>query len=127
MQAADGRPIYLNLLKIKLPVTGIISISHRITGVLLFLSIPLAAYLLDRSLGSEAGFAEAKAALSSPWLVPVYLLLVWSMAHHLIAGVRYLLIDIHVGVDKRSATRSARIALIAGIVLAVLYLLGMVL
>jgi succinate dehydrogenase / fumarate reductase cytochrome b subunit len=124
MQAADGRPIYLNVLKIKLPVTGIISISHRITGVLLFLSIPLAAYLFDRSLSGEAGFAQAKALLTLPWLIPVYLLLVWSMAHHLIAGVRYLLIDVHIGVEKRSATRSAQIVLVAGIVLAVLYLLG---
>jgi succinate dehydrogenase / fumarate reductase cytochrome b subunit len=124
MQAADGRPIYLNVLKIKLPVTGIISISHRITGVLLFLSIPLAAYLFDRSLSGEAGFVQAKALLTLPWLIPVYLLLVWSMAHHLIAGIRYLLIDVHIGVEKRSATRSAQIVLVAGIVLAVLYLLG---
>jgi succinate dehydrogenase / fumarate reductase cytochrome b subunit len=124
MQATDGRPIYLNLFKIKLPITGLISISHRITGVLLFLAIPIAAYLFERSLSDEAGFEAAVAVLSSPWLLPVYLIIVWSMAHHLIAGLRYLLIDVHIGVDKQSATRSAWITLIAGVAAAILFLLG---
>jgi len=47
----DKRPVYLNLLKIRLPVTGMVSFAHRVSGVLLFLFIPYAVYLFDLSLG----------------------------------------------------------------------------
>lgn len=94
------RPVFINLFQIKLPIAGIMSIGHRIAGVLIILSLPFWLYLLDLSLTSEAGFAEARAFLQSVWLLPVYLGLAWALMHHLLAGIRYLLLDIDIGVEK---------------------------
>jgi len=80
MRAPDGRPIYLDLLHIKLPVTGVLSILHRVFGVLLFLSLPGFVYLFGLSLQGEAGFERATALLGQGWLIPIYLLLLLPTA-----------------------------------------------
>ncbi len=112
MAALDSRPFFLNLLKIKLPVTGYISILHRISGLLLFLAIPLSVYLLDLSLQSPAGFNQAVEILSSPLLQLVSLILLWSIVHHLIAGIRFLLTDFDIGLEKSQAIRNAWIVFV---------------
>ena len=86
----DKRPVYLNLLKIKLPLTGMVSFGHRITGVILFLSLPFAVYLLDLSIESQQSFAEAQQLLDQPLMLFVQILLIWSLAHHFFAGIRFL-------------------------------------
>ena len=121
MKAPDGRPIFLNLIKIQLPITGIVSFAHRVSGILLFLAIPYLAYIFDLSLQGSEGFDEALAQLTSACLQPVIFLLFWSIAHHLISGIRYLLIDIDLFVDKRPAQVTAYIALYAGLLLLILF------
>ncbi|HED34935.1 MAG TPA: succinate dehydrogenase, cytochrome b556 subunit [Gammaproteobacteria bacterium] len=112
MAALDNRPFFLNLLKIKLPVTGYISILHRISGLLLFLSIPLAVYLFDLSLQSASGFNQAAEILSLPLLQLVSLILLWSVVHHLIAGIRFLLTDFDIGLEKFQAIRNSWIVFV---------------
>lgn len=124
MQSPDGRPIYLNLMKIRLPMPGIISIMHRGFGVLLSLSIPVFTYLFALSLESEAGFNTVIEKLNSALLMPVYLVLLWGFIHHLLAGIRYLLIDIEIGVERNSATKSSYAVLIAALL--VTFLIAMV-
>lgn len=124
MRAPDGRPIYLDLRHIKLPVTGVISIMHRIFGVLLSFSIPGFVYVFGLSLQGEAGFARAAELLGQGWLIPLYLLLLWGFVHHLLAGIRYLLMDIEIGVAKAPATQSARIIVPLAAVLSLLIALG---
>jgi succinate dehydrogenase / fumarate reductase cytochrome b subunit len=109
MRAPDGRPIYLDLRHIRLPVTGVLSIMHRIFGVLLSLSIPFFVYLFGLSLQGQGGFDEAAEILRQGWLIPLWLLLLWAFLHHLLSGIRYLLIDVEIGVARRPATRSARL------------------
>jgi len=109
----DKRPVYLNLLKIRLPLTGIVSFAHRITGVLLFLAIPFAVYLLDLSVQSEQSFHEAQQLLNTPIMLIVQVLLLWSLTHHLFAGIRFLLIDLEIGVDKSQARLGAWLVLLA--------------
>ena len=109
----DKRPVYLNLLKIRLPLTGIVSFAHRITGVLLFLAIPFAVYLLDLSVQSEQSFHEAQQLLNTPIMLIVQVLLLWSLTHHLFAGIRFLLIDVEIGVDKSQARLGAWLVLLA--------------
>lgn len=100
MQGAPNRPVYLNLLQIRLPVAGIMSIVHRITGVLMFLATPFLIYLLDLSLQDAQGFARAGQVFgSAPGALMLFGLL-WGLLHHLLAGIRYLLLDVHIGVDK---------------------------
>jgi len=109
----DKRPVYLNLLKIRLPLTGIVSFAHRITGVLLFLCIPFAVYLLDLSVQTEESYQEAQQLLNQPLLVLVQILILWSLAHHFFAGIRYLLIDAEIGVEKSQARLGAWLVLLA--------------
>ena len=107
MDRKKTAPKYLNLLQIKLPPGGIASIAHRISGVLMFLSIPLVAWLFAQSLQDEHGFRQALAFLQSLPGMILSVLLVWSFSHHLFAGIRHLLLDVHVGVDKAQARASA--------------------
>lgn len=122
MPHSASRPRFLNLLLIRMPVGAITSIGHRISGILLFLCIPLAAFLLDLSLQGTDGFELAARLLTSPWLRAAELLIAWSLAHHLLAGIRFLLIDLEVGVDKAPARASALAVNIAAPLLAALCL-----
>jgi len=123
MNSTDRRPFFLNPLLIRLPITGIVSIGHRLTGIVLFLGLPAAIYLLDLSLSDPAGFAQVSHWFTAWPLRLITALLVWFLAHHMAAGVRVLLMDIEIGVRLPTARRSAVIVAVGG--LAVL-LLGVV-
>ncbi|HFD79678.1 MAG TPA: succinate dehydrogenase, cytochrome b556 subunit [Gammaproteobacteria bacterium] len=116
-------PKFLNLALIKLPPGGVASIGHRISGVLMFLSIPAGAWLLDLSLRGERGFRSALDYLHSPVALLLSVLLVWALGHHLLAGIRHLLLDIGIGLEKRSARLSARLVNAGGVILALLWAL----
>lgn len=107
MAVTDNRPFFLNLVKIKLPVTGFVSIFHRISGLLLFLAIPFSVYLLDLSLQGREGFAQAADCIHSPVIQLASLIILWSIIHHFIAGIRFLLTDFDIGLEKHQATRYA--------------------
>lgn len=107
MTPTKKRPVYLNLIKIRLPVMGMVSIFHRLSGVLMALALPLLVYLFDLSVRGPESYAQALAWLGQPWVKVLGTLLLWSLAHHLLAGVRFLLIDLDIGVEKPMARRSA--------------------
>ena len=109
----DQRPVYLNLIKIRLPLPGIISFAHRITGVVLFLALPFAVYLLDLSIESEQSFAKVQQILNQPVMLFVQILLLWTLAHHFFAGIRFLLIDAEIGVEKSQARLASWLVLLA--------------
>lgn len=102
-----NRPIYLNLFRLHLPLAGWVSILHRITGVVLFLALPLALYLLERSLSHQAGFEAVSTMLDHPAGRLMLLTVLASLAFHAIAGIRHLGLDIHWGVEKDAARQSA--------------------
>ncbi|MCY4296036.1 MAG: succinate dehydrogenase, cytochrome b556 subunit [Gammaproteobacteria bacterium] len=106
------RPVNLNLFSIKWPVTALVSISHRVTGVLLFLATAALLYLLDLSLASEAGFGEAAAILATPGARLLGWLAFAALLVHLIAGCRHLLMDLGIGESLRGG-RAGAIAVIA--------------
>jgi succinate dehydrogenase / fumarate reductase cytochrome b subunit len=116
------RPIYLDLRRIKLPVMGFVSILHRLSGVLMVLALPAGAILLHQALSGPEGFA-ASAAFLGDWPVRLALLvLLWSLLHHLFAGIRYLLLDLGLGLDRAPARHSAWLALSAGLIATALVL-----
>lgn len=119
MALQSTRPVFLNLLKIKLPLMGLVSIAHRITGVLLFLSIPVLLTLLGLSLSSAAGFAQSVTLIQTLPFKLFALLVLWAFLHHLLAGIRYLLIDLDLGVDLPQARTSAITVFISGVLLAI--------
>lgn len=110
--AGKARPQIRNIhitqiLQYKLPPPGMVSILHRVSGAMLFLALPLLLWLFDLSLMSELSFARL-VEVGSHWFVKLVLLvLLWAFIHHLIAGIRYLLLDLHVGVEKSAARSSA--------------------
>ncbi|WP_297528416.1 succinate dehydrogenase, cytochrome b556 subunit [Thiohalobacter sp.] len=110
MPTTTQRPRFLNLLQIRMPIGAVTSIAHRVSGVLLFLAIPLGAFLFELSLKSEAGFERAATLLQSPPLRLFGLLLAWALMHHLLAGLRFLMLDLGVGLDRPQARRSAWLA-----------------
>lgn len=116
MNIKDNRPKYLNLLKIRLPITGVASINHRISGLLLFLAIPFSLYLLQLSLTNENGFDEALNCLSSPIIKLALVLLIWSFVHHLLAGIRFLLIDQNIGISLSAARKTAWFVVFAAVI-----------
>jgi succinate dehydrogenase / fumarate reductase cytochrome b subunit len=123
----NKRPVFLNLLKIRLPVAGVASFAHRVSGVLLFLLTPLALYLLDLSLRGPEGFARA-AALLDAWPLRLALLVgAWALAHHLFAGIRFLLIDLDLGLERTVMRRTAWAVNLAGVAVVVLAAGGLLL
>jgi succinate dehydrogenase / fumarate reductase cytochrome b subunit len=116
MKIKNNRPKHLNLFKIHLPITGIASINHRLSGLILFLAIPASLYLFQLSLTSQAGFTETLTCLSSPWIKLALVLLIWSFVHHLLAGFRFLLIDQNVGVSLPAARKTAWFVVFAAVI-----------
>jgi succinate dehydrogenase / fumarate reductase cytochrome b subunit len=102
-----ARPKYLSLqallFEIRLPLPGWLSIMHRISGALLFVSLVWLLWMLDLSLSSEAAFEKIKH-YAGLWPVKLSLLaLIWAYCHHFCAGIRYLFLDLDKGVDKETA------------------------
>ncbi|MDA8561670.1 succinate dehydrogenase, cytochrome b556 subunit [Gammaproteobacteria bacterium] len=97
------RPINLNLLTLKFPITAIVSILHRISGIFLFLCIPFFLWGLHLSLSSEQNFETLKEFLLSP----VVKFFVWfflsAFIYHLFAGIKHLLMDLHIGENLKGS------------------------
>ena len=115
------RPKYLNLFEIKLPLAGFASILHRVSGAGLFLMLPLLIWLLELSVSSPASFETFKAVTGHPLVKPILLGLIWSYLHHFGMGIRILLIDVHVGVEKAQAHASAKAVLAVSLALTALF------
>lgn len=115
------RPVYLDLVRIRLPVPGFVSILHRISGLLLFVLAFWLLALLDKSLASADGYAQIRETLGHPLAKLVLFGLGWAFLHHFCAGIRYLLIDMHIGVDLASARATSWVVLVVSIVLALTF------
>jgi succinate dehydrogenase / fumarate reductase cytochrome b subunit len=114
------RPKYLNLFEIKLPLPGWVSILHRVSGAGLFLMLPLLIWLLGLSLRSEDSFATFMAVTAHP-LVKLFLIgLLWAYLHHFCMGIRVLLLDMHIGIEKAQARTSAIAVLVVSLALTAL-------
>lgn len=118
----SAAPKFLNLFRIRFPAGAVTSIAHRLSGVILFLSFPFMIFLLDLSLQGPAEYQQAIA-----WLEPYYIrlfaaLLVWSLSHHLLAGIRFLIIDLGVGVGLKQSRASAWLVNLLGLVFLIMYL-----
>ena len=116
MEHVSKRPVYLNLFKIRLPIGGVVSIFHRVTGVFLVLLLPPATYLLQQSLQSPEAFEDTVRLLGSLPGRALLLIVVWMFVQHLYSGIRHLLLDIDIGIEKTTARRSAWLTLVASIV-----------
>ena len=115
------RPKNLDLLSFRFPMSAIMSVGHRAAGIILFLSLPYFLYLLQLSLQSEAGFLQAKIELQEPWIKFIGLTLLWALAHHFFAGIRFFLLDLDIGISKEMAQKSAILVMIMGFLVFVIF------
>jgi succinate dehydrogenase / fumarate reductase cytochrome b subunit len=116
------RPVFRNihitdLATYRLPIAGVVSILHRVSGLLMFLLLPFILWMFDNSLTSEVSFDAFKAAFNGGlglpgWFVKLVALgLIWAYLHHLIAGLRHLWMDATHSVTKQHGHSSAIVTL----------------
>lgn len=116
----NSRPLNLNLFTIKFPMAAIVSILHRLSGVILFIFIPALLYLLHCSLNSETSFTNLQNNFSPSWVkLPLWLFMA-AICFHFIAGIRHLLMDMQFGMTKEGSKLSAYTVILLAIVLILL-------
>ncbi len=114
------RPKHLDLSKITLPLGAKVSILHRISGVALFLALPLLIYLLSGSLSSAEAFETYRAVVAFPLMKLILIGLLWAYLHHFCTGIRFLLYDLHIGQQLETARASAKAVLVISLALTVI-------
>lgn len=128
-QPLKNRPGPMRLpdaLQYRLPLAGVVSILHRVSGLLMFVLLPFVVWLFDVSVSSEASYEQFTSAFISglfglPGFVVklVVLVLVWALLHHAIAGLRHLWMDVSHSVTKEQGRSSAVFTLAASVLLTV--------
>ena len=109
----------VDLVRYRLPVSGVVSILHRVSGALMFLLLPLTLWLFDLSLRSEVTYQQLRQ-VAGGWFAKLVLsALAWALLHHLVAGLRHLALDLDLGVDRIAARRSGWIVFAVSVPLAV--------
>ena len=108
----DTRPVNLDLGTINLPVTAYASITHRVTGVLMFFSSFLMLWALDQSLASEASFNAVAEVLSSPLAKLVSWGIASVLTYHALAGIKHLIMDAGIGETMLVGVLGARIVFV---------------
>jgi succinate dehydrogenase / fumarate reductase cytochrome b subunit len=116
----NTRPKFLELHRIRQPLPAVASILHRISGVGMFIFLPLLLWLLDRSLHSQSSFSHFLSVISNPLVKLVLIGLIWAFLHHLCAGIRHLALDFHRGVDLPKARASTKLVFIVSLALTAL-------
>lgn len=116
------RPVNLNLFTITLPIVGIASFAHRVTGGALFVGLAFGLYALQLALSSPEGFKEAAALSGSALGRFIFVGLIFSLSYHILAGLKHLLLDFHVGDTFGAAKVSSVIVIVLSVV--VTFVLG---
>jgi succinate dehydrogenase / fumarate reductase cytochrome b subunit len=117
------RPEFRNIhvtqiVRYRLPAGGFASFLHRASGALMFLALPFLLWLFDLSLISEGSYRRLASVFSNWWVKLALLGLTWALLHHLVTGIRHLLLDLHIGIDKEAAARSALLVYLISLPLA---------
>jgi len=111
----NHRPKNLNILTIRFPIPAIVSILHRISGVILFLLIPIFLWGLKLSLASQQDFDSLKEFLSTPVMKFIVWCFLSAFIYHFVAGIRHLLMDLHIGEELKSGRIMSVLTMIVSI------------
>ncbi|MSR12067.1 MAG: succinate dehydrogenase, cytochrome b556 subunit [Gammaproteobacteria bacterium] len=112
----DTRPKNLNLFAIKWPLAAITSITHRISGIFIFIGVAILLYLLEVSLESAAGFDFVLELLAKPLVKLLVWAIVAGLLYHLIAGIKHLLMDFGIGESKQGSLRGAQLTILFAVI-----------
>lgn len=111
------RPKHLDLARIRLPLPALVSILHRISGAALFLFAGVLLHLFQASLQSPESYVRFRD-LADAWWMKIFLIgMLWALLHHFLAGIRFLLLDVHVFGELRQARATSWVVLGAGLLL----------
>ena len=113
------RPVFLNLFAMRFPIAAIVSILHRVSGIVLFVASFYLLWLLWLSLDSEANFALVKSMLNHPIHLAALWITLSMIGYHLIAGFRHLLLDLHIGDSLKAGRVGAVLVLILSALLSI--------
>lgn len=117
MSEQQKRPKFLNLLKIRMPIGAIVSIGHRFSGVILFMLIPFLIYILEISLKSEQGFEQVTEFFARTDVRIMLVGVTWMLVHHLINGIRLLLLDLDIGITRSASRMNSWLVILAGMLI----------
>ena len=119
MKQSTQRPVLLNLLQIRLPLGGVLSIIHRLSGVLLVMAIPVLIYFLQLLNGGEEAYAQAQVFLHTVSGKITFSLIIWLLIQHSMSGIRHLLMDLDFSYNKHIARTTAMLAFVFSFILIV--------
>lgn len=116
----SNRPVNLSMgqvlaVNLRSPV-AIASILHRISGVIVFLLVPVLLWLLDKSLSSPEGFAQVQEIFSGFFVRLIVWVFVAGLIYHFFTGLKHLLADIGVGEGLQSGRTAATISLALSVI-----------
>lgn len=114
------RPVNLNLFTIHFPLPAIVSILHRISGVILFLLIPFILWGLDLSLASQQDFDSVHQFFIQPLIKFIIWCILAAFIYHFVAGVRHLFMDMGVGENLKSGRIGALFVILISVILIIL-------
>jgi succinate dehydrogenase / fumarate reductase, cytochrome b subunit len=117
MKQKPTPPIHFNFLAMHFPLTAWVSIAHRLSGLWLFLLIPYFLLALEQSLFSEYTFGRLRGCLDQPFFKIILLSFLAALCYHCVAGLRHLLMDLGLGVTKKTSTATAALTLIMSVLL----------
>ncbi|MHB1237646.1 MAG: succinate dehydrogenase, cytochrome b556 subunit [Gallionella sp.] len=113
------RPKHLALHLIKLPLPGIVSILHRVSGLILFCALPLLLLMLQYSLKSIETYTQLAEILGNPYIKIMLIGLLWAFLHHFCAGLRYLAVDLHLVRNLAQARGSSKVVIVVSLALTI--------
>lgn len=113
------RPVNLDLSSLRYPPMAIASILHRISGVVLFLLLPIMLFIFGQSMHSEESFVQIKSAL----IHPCYKLILWAfgtaLIYHVLAGMRHMIMDLGFGEQLSTGRRTAVLVIALAVILTI--------
>lgn len=117
----DKRPVNLDIASMKLPITAYVSISHRLSGVFLFIVSGLMIWALDQSLASEQSFGALADMLSGPAVKALLWVIASGISYHALSGIKHIIMDFGYGETMQGGVLGARIVIASALVLAAMW------
>ncbi|WP_092483308.1 succinate dehydrogenase, cytochrome b556 subunit [Candidatus Ichthyocystis hellenicum] len=115
----------VDIFRYRLPIPGIVSILHRVSGVFLFLAIPAVLFLWDKTLRSPMSFISVTQRFNCPIFKMFVVIIFWSLVHHILAGIRFLALDLHLGVTKSVSRCTSSMVFGTALILTIMFSIWM--